>query len=113
MSSSRIKNIISCLALASLLSIVGWYEIRLSRAEENFKTELQIKENYIDQVLADAVEMEKEIQTHRLKRSLPWQDDMNLEEFLEVLTDYLAKDGRCEVKIHKIDWSTWAENYGG
>ena len=111
MSSSKIKTIISCLVLASLLLIVGWYEIRLGQIEENFKTELRMKNKYIDKVLADAVEMEKEIQTHKLNRSRPLQDDMNSEEFLKVLADYLARDGRCVVRIEKIDWSTWAENH--
>ena len=111
MSSSKIKTIISCLVSASLLSLVGWYEIRLARVEENFKIELRTKERYIDKIIEDAAKMEREIAKHRFYRSRPLQDDMNSEEFLEVLADYLARDGRCEVKIHKIDWSTWAENH--
>jgi len=33
------------------------------------------------------------------------------QEFLDIMADYLARDGRCEGVINKIDWSTWAEKY--
>jgi len=109
------RKVVLCLASASLLLIVGWYEIRLERVEENFKTKLQTKERYIDKIIEDAAKMEQEIVKHRFYRSRPLQDDMNTEEFLEVMADYLAKDGRCRVRIERniIDWSTWAEKYGG
>ena len=111
--SSLKSKIVFALVLSGLLSTVGWYEVRLNQAKKNFKTELQIKERYIEKILEDAVKMEKEILAYRFDRSRPFQHDLNSEEFLEVMADYLSKDGRCVVKIHKIDWSTWAEKYGG
>ena len=93
------------------LAIVGGMEKRYQSLDQELAATVQHYERWLDTVIQDAADMEREIAKHRFYRSRPLQDDMNSEEFLEVMADYLARDGRCKVVINKIDWSSWAENY--
>ena len=105
------RTIICLLTILLIIGVVGRYEYRYTQQQTRHEQIVNIYESRLDMVIEDAAEMEKAIAYHRLHRSRPYQDDMNSEEFLEVMADYLARDGRCEVVINKIDWSTWAENH--
>ena len=93
------------------LAIVGGMERRYQALDAELAATVQLYESRLDMVIEDAAGMEAEIEAHKFHRSRPFQDDMNSEEFLKVLTDYLARDGRCKVVIHRVDWSTWVEAY--
>ena len=105
------QTIIWTLLLILPLAIVGGMEKRYRALDQELAATVQSYESRLDSVIEDAAGMEKAIAYHRLHRSRPYQDDMNSEEFLEVMADYLARDGRCEVVIEKVDWSTWVEAY--
>ena len=108
------RNTIICtLFLLLTLGIVGGMERRYQALDQELDATIQRYERFLDSVIQDAADMEREIAEHRFYRSRPLQDDMNTEEFLEVLADYLAKDGRCRVRIehNSIDWSTWMDAY--
>ena len=96
------------LVIIILFGIVGAREAHHARKMDAIKGEYEYR---LDMIIGDAARMEAEIEAHKFHRSRPYQDDMNSEEFLEVMANYLARDGRCEVVINKIDWSTWAEAY--
>ena len=91
-----------------LLGIVGTREAHHARKMDAIKGEYEYR---LDSVIEDAAEMEAEIEAHKFHRSRPYQDDMNTNEFLEVMADYLSRDGRCEVVIERVDWSTWGDRY--
>ena len=93
------------------LAIVGGMEKRYRALDQELAATVHHYERWLDTVIQDAADMEREIAEHRFHRSRPLQDDMNSEEFLEVMADYLARDGRCKVVINRVDWSTWAEAY--
>ena len=93
------------------MGIVGRYEYRYAQQDARHEQLIDSYERRLDQVIEDAAGMEKKILTYRFDRSRPFQHDLNTEEFLKIMADYLARDGRCKVVIHRVDWSTWAENY--
>lgn len=95
--------------LSVILFMLVWVSYKEARFEERLKENNKYYEHRLDSVISDAADMEREIEQHKLHRSRPFQDDMNSQEFLKILADYLAQDGRCEVKIHKVDWSTWTK----
>ena len=105
------RTIICIAILLLIMGIVGRYEYQYAQQQARHEQVVKSYERHLDRVIEDAAEMEKAIAYHRLHRSRPYQDDMNTEEFLKVLADYLARDGRCEVVIHRVDWSTWADRY--
>ena len=110
------RNTIICtlfLLLLLPLAIVGGMERRYQALDAELDATVQRYERFLDSVIQDAADMEREIAEHRFYRSRPLQDDMTTDEFLEIMADYLAKDGRCRVRIERniIDWSTWRDVY--
>ena len=105
------RTIICITILLLIMGIVGRYEYRYAQQDARHEQLIGSYERRLDRVVEDAAGMEKAIAYHRLHRSRPFQHDLNTEEFLKIMADYLARDGRCKVVINKIDWSTWAEKY--
>ena len=105
------RTIICLLTILLIIGVVGRYEYRYAQQQTRHEQIVNIYESRLDMVIEAAAGMEAEIEAHKFHRSRPYQDDMNSGEFLEVLADYLARDGRCKVVIERVDWSTWQEAY--
>ena len=105
------RTIIYLFVILILMGIVGRYEYRYAQQQARHEQVIGSYEHRIDKIIEDAAGMEKKILAYRFDRSLPFQHDLNTEEFLQVMADYLTKDGRCKVMIHRIDWSSWASQY--
>lgn len=101
------------LIIILLLGIVGGLERKHQILETDLNKTIKQYEFRIDNLINDAAELETQLQKSYLHRSIPFQDDLNKDEFIQLLIDYMAADGRCEVVIEKLDWSTWADYYGG
>ncbi len=88
------------------LGIVGGMEKRHLAIDSKYQAA-----NYrLDQAIADAAAMERDVEIYRMELARQsHRSDMPTSEFLEIMADYLAADGRCQVVIEKIDWSTWEE----
>ena len=68
----------------------------------------------IDQMVMDNYIISKEVLEYKAALAMKdFKANMPAEEFMEIMADYLARDGRCEVEFHThaIDWSDWSETY--
>ncbi len=99
------KLIIPCIILLSL-GLVGGME----RRHQTLDRQYQAATYRLDRAVADAASMERDVDIYRMELARQsHRTDMPTSEFLSVMADYLAADGRCKVVIEKIDWSTWEE----
>ncbi len=88
------------------LGIVGGMERRHQAIDRQY----QAATYRLDRAIADAASMERDVEIYRMELARQsHRTDMPTAEFLEIMADYLAADGRCQVVIEKIDWSTWEE----
>ncbi len=99
------KLAIPILILLSL-GLVGGMERRHQAIDRQYQAA-----NYrLDRAVADAASMERDLEIYRMEIARQsHRTDMPTAEFLSVMADYLSRDGRCQVIIEKIDWSTWEE----
>ena len=95
--------IIAVILILLLMGIVGRYEYRYAQQQARHEQVIKSYERRLDRVIEDAAGMEKKILAYRFDRSLPFQHDMSKDEFLKIMADYLARDGRCKVVINKVD----------
>lgn len=101
------RNILIWTAVFLLpLGIVGGMERRYQALDRELSETVQRYERWVESVMADNAQLEKKLHQVRLNRSRP-VTDLTAREYLDLLADYLAADGRCEVVIEKIDWSSW------
>ncbi len=99
------KLILPILILLSL-GLVGGMEKRYQALDSKY----QAASYRLDRAVADAAAMERDVDIYRMELARQsHRSDMPTSEFLSVMADYLANDGRCQVIIEKIDWSTWEE----
>ncbi len=99
------KLILPCIILLAL-GIVGGMEKRHLAIDSKY----QAATYRLDRAIADAAAMEKDVEIYRMELARQsHRSDMPTSEFLSVMADYLSRDGRCQVVIEKIDWSSWQE----
>lgn len=101
------QSIIWIAILMIPLAVVGGMEKRYQALDAKLDQTVKHYKKRIDVIIEDAAKMEGDLAKSRLHRSRPHQDDLTSKEFLQLLTDYMAADGRCDVVVHKTDWSTW------
>ncbi len=88
------------------LGLVGGME----RRHQAIDSKYQAATYRLDRTVADAAAMERDLEIYRLELARQsHRTNMPTSEFLSVMADYLANDGRCQVIIEKVDWSTWEE----
>ncbi len=93
-----------------LIGIVGGMEARYQAQDTRHDVVVREHKQWIDSIIADAAAMERDLEIYRLELARQsHRTDMPTAEFLSVMADYLANDGRCEVVIQQVDWSTWEE----
>ena len=97
------RTIICLTILLLIMGIVGRYEYRYAQQQARHEQVVGSYERRLDSMIEDTAVMENKILAYRFDRSRPFQHDLNTEEFLKVMADYLAKDGRCKVVINKAD----------
>ncbi len=99
------RLILPCIILLAL-GLVGGMERRHQALDSKYQAA-----NYrLDRAVADAAAMERDVDIYRMELARQsHRTDMPTAEFLEIMADYLSRDGRCQVVIEKVDWSTWEE----
>ncbi len=99
------KLAIPCIILLAL-GLVGGME----RRHQALDSKYQAATYRLDRAVADAAAMERDVEIYRMELARQsHRTDMPTSEFLSIVADYLSRDGRCEVVIEKIDWSSWEE----
>ena len=95
------------------LAIVGGMEKRIQALDAELAETVHRYERWMDNVIQDAANLERDVDICRAEIARnSYKRDMGTQEFLSVMADYLAKDGRCEVVIERVDWSNWSEDHG-
>ena len=108
------ESIIWIMLLLLPLAIVGGMERRYQALDAELAETVHRYERFLGSVIQDAAEMERELAIHKAEIARnSYRRDMPTQEFLDIMADYLAKDGRCEVVVERVDWSTWDSIYYG
>lgn len=101
------QTILWTITILILLTIITTMETQYQKLNQNYQ-EVKFR---LDSTIKDATNLESNLTNCQLNRSMPFQDDMNSEEFLNLLIEHLSSGGRCNVVVEKVDWSSWAERY--
>lgn len=95
-------------AVMILMGIVGARELKYRQLDQEMTQTVERYEHWIDAVISDTAKMERDLKIYRMELARrSYREDMPAKEFLQIMADYLSKDGRCEVVVKTVDWSTW------
>ncbi len=109
----RNQKLILCAVFALVISLmILESQNRITSQHKSFVKQIEALQYKNDKQLSELVKQERDILIYRKElASRSYLINMSTEEFLSIMTDYLNKDGRCEVHINKIDWSSWDTTY--
>lgn len=104
------RNAVLWIFLLISLGVVGGMEKRYRELDRTHSVEVERYEKWLEVAMSDNAKLEERLLQQRLNRSRPITD-MTAREYLSLLADYLAADGRCEVVIEQVDWSSWQKEH--
>ncbi len=109
----KVQNLILCLVFGLVIGVVILEsQNRIVSQHKAFMKQIEALEFKNEKQLSELAKQERDILIYRKElASRSYLINMSTEEFLSIMTDYLNKDGRCEVHINKIDWSSWDTTY--